>query len=285
MKVATYSRTNKQYVINSDIDTQAGMSGSAIWSISGKNRSKFLIYAIHTGGKQQEKTGVNYGTFLDTDHIKWIERIQSKLLFKPGFNIIPSKKREYILEELKENEYAFKGGKGYKSKSVSIKTTIRSATPDEKKQYVETKEEKREPEKLFADINHKIILVCGKTGSGKTTVINSMMNYICGIEMDDKFRLKLIEEEKKIRGNADSHTDHICSYSIKKPKGGNIDYDLTIIDTPGFGDCRGVIKDMQTVEEFKYIFENILNDINGICFVVKSSDNRLDSNQTYVFNN
>ena len=54
-------------------------------------------------------------------------------------------------------------------------------------------------EKLFADDEHKIILVCGKTGVGKSTLINSMMNYIYGVGLDDDFRLKLIEEVKKGR--------------------------------------------------------------------------------------
>eukprot|EP01084_Bolivina_argentea_P313754 543383_1 len=112
-----------------------------------------------------------------------------------------------------------------------------------------------------------------------------MMNYIYGIDKDNKFRVKLIEEEKRIGGNAVSCTDHISSYKIKQPIGGNIDYDLTIIDTPGFADSRGIKKDQQTLEAFKYIFENALTDIHAICFIVKASDNRLDANQTYVFNN
>ena len=79
--------------------------------------------------------------------------------------------------------------------------------------------------------------------------------------------------------------EQISSYRIRKPRGGNINYDLTIIDTPGFGDSRGITKDMQILEEFKYVFNKILTNINGICFVVKSADNRLDAAQTYVFNN
>eukprot|EP01084_Bolivina_argentea_P073022 132541_1 len=139
-------------------------------------------------------------------------------------------------------------------------------------------------QKLFSNKNHKIILICGKTGTGKTTLINSMMNYIYNIKQDDKYRMKLITENKQNRDNSNSITDHITSYTIKQPNNGNINYDLTIIDTPGFGDCRGIEKDMQTLEEFKYIFEKIIANINGICFVVKSSDNRLDATQTYVFN-
>ena len=111
------------------------------------------------------------------------------------------------------------------------------------------------------------------------------MNYIYNVQYNDKFRLRLIEqdvEKKKKHGN----TEHILSYTIKKPKGGNIDYDLTIIDTPGFGDdIVGIEKDIQILKEFKYVFNSVLANIDCICFVVKSHDNRLTASQEYVFNN
>eukprot|EP01084_Bolivina_argentea_P064533 117670_1 len=119
------------------------------------------------------------------------QNIQYKALLKNGTNIVASKKREYITSKLKENEYAYKGGNGYNKQTVSIKTTIRDLNADKKE--VQVKEATRQPEKLFADENHKIILVCGKTGTGKTTLINSMMNYIYNIKQDDKVRVKLIE--------------------------------------------------------------------------------------------
>src|SRR5690606_7191396 len=35
----------------------------------------------------------------------------------------------------------------------------------------------------------------------------------------------------------------------------------------------------------KHVFDNVLESVSAVCFVVKSADNRLDSSQTYVFNN
>ena len=200
--------------------------------------------------------------------------------------MVPFEQREYRLPKLDYDEYAFQGGAGFKQKAITIWRTFKNVLwklrDDEKEKDAVIIKEQREPQRLFASDDHKIILVCGKTGAGKSTLINSMMNYIYDVQFDDDFRLKLTNERRKKGGDAESCTDHISSYFIRKPRGGNIDYDLTIIDTPGFGDCRGVAKDMQTLEEFKYVFDKILTNINGICFVVKSADNRLDACQTFV---
>jgi len=39
------------------------------------------------------------------------------------------------------------------------------------------------------------------TGSGKTTLIDSLLNYLLGIEYYDDFRYKLIDE-RKVHANA-----------------------------------------------------------------------------------
>jgi len=195
--------------------------------------------------------------------------------FPPGINIVPCTSAEYRLPMKQVKNYS---QQGLWQQAMNVYTTVKDRVSN-------TVTKSQVAEKLFADQNHKIILVCGKTGSGKSTLINSMMNYIYGVEFNDNFRLKLIVEKKKAGGDADSCTDHITSYRIKKAKGGNINYDLTIIDTPGFGDSRGLQRDMLILEEFKYVFSKVLTNVNGICFVVKSADNRLDALQTYVFNN
>eukprot|EP01083_Nonionella_stella_P096384 270942_1 len=212
---------------------------------------------------------------------------KNRMTFEPGINVVPFVRNEYKVPQLRQSDLPSYGGSGFMNQVVSVWTMAQQAVwnmRDNATQDVFIKKHEH-PERLFADDNHKIILVCGKTGAGKSTLINSMMNYIYGVQKTDDFRLKLIEEQKKEGGDSESCTDHISSYRIKKPDGGNIDYDLTIIDTPGFGDTHGIEKDRQTLEAFKYIFNKILTSINGICFVVKSTDNKLDANQTYVFNN
>ena len=58
-------------------------------------------------------------------------------------------------------------------------------------------------------------MLVGATGSGKTTLINSMINYYFGVEYEDNFRFKLItEEDNGKRNQAHSQTSWITAYTI-----------------------------------------------------------------------
>jgi septin family protein len=81
----------------------------------------------------------------------------------------------------------------------------------------------------------KTILVVGATGSGKTTWINAIVNYVLGVEWDDPFRFVLVDEV--VRGGALSQTLGVtAAYDLHYREGFRIPFSLTVIDTPGFGD-------------------------------------------------
>ena len=103
--------------------------------------------------------------------------------------------------------------------------------------------------------NEKVIMILGATGSGKTTLINSMINYVFGIEYEDKYRFKLVTEDSDGGGNqAFSQTSYITAYTIHHQKGFKVDHTLTIIDTPGFGHTRGIQRDTEITKQIHDFF-------------------------------
>ncbi|CAG2246120.1 unnamed protein product [Mytilus edulis] len=90
----------------------------------------------------------------------------------------------------------------------------------------------------------KTILLLGATGSGKSTLIDAMFNYIAGVSSMDEFRFKLVHltaEEKAKLGRQDvSQTNGITCYRIPWKFGSRVNFKLCVIDSPGFGDSRGL---------------------------------------------
>ena len=127
--------------------------------------------------------------------------------------------------------------------------------------------------------NANIILFIGKTGDGKTTAINAFFNIIKGIKREDKHRFVLIKEPKKEKGQAESQTDGLHLYYIKDKN----NKPIIIIDSQGFGDTRGKEYDELILKAFEYAFTNIIDRINAVFFIAKSSDSRLDILTKYIF--
>ncbi|XP_059826653.1 uncharacterized protein LOC132394471 [Hypanus sabinus] len=133
---------------------------------------------------------------------------------------------------------------------------------------------------------HKMttIMVLGATGSGKTTLINGMINYILGVKWEDDFRYKLIHEETG-KSQAESQTSSITAYELHHQVGFKIDYSLTIIDTPGFGDSRGISRDQLITKHIREFFSSPqgVDQIDAVCFVVQASLAHLTHTQKYIF--
>ncbi|XP_048095445.1 uncharacterized protein LOC125292271 [Alosa alosa] len=134
--------------------------------------------------------------------------------------------------------------------------------------------------------SNKTIMVDGATGSGKTTLINGMINYILGVEWEDNYRLKLIGEETN-QTQACSQTSEVTAYKIHHSDEfhSEVPYSLTIIDTPGFGDTRGIKQDKEITDRMREFFSDRdgINSIDAVCFVVQSALARLTHTQKYIF--
>ena len=76
----------------------------------------------------------------------------------------------------------------------------------------------------------RVILVKRENGTGKTTLINDLMNYL----IDINFVVDIYFNKRKVVLNSKSSTDRIIIYHIKFKKGFH-----KVIDTQGYGDTRG----------------------------------------------
>lgn len=138
-------------------------------------------------------------------------------------------------------------------------------------------------------INEKTIMLVGATGSGKSTFVDLLANYVFGVRLDDPFRFTVISDEdrKKRKDEAQAQTDSISRYSFNKQAGTRLNYRINVIDTPGFGDVRGVERDKKTVEEIRQLFGETgtkgIQSIYAVCFLLKAPDVRLTESQKYIF--
>ncbi|KAI9556599.1 hypothetical protein GHT06_016389 [Daphnia sinensis] len=133
---------------------------------------------------------------------------------------------------------------------------------------------------------HKTILVMGASGAGKTTLINGMINYIFNVEWEDKFRFQLIHSQLVGSSQGHSQTSNITAYDIHHADGFRVPYSLTIVDTPGYGDTKGLDRDEEITDMIRKFFEdkNGIQDLDVIGFVAQASLPRLTPTQTYIFN-
>ena len=139
------------------------------------------------------------------------------------------------------------------------------------------------------DAEHQVLLVVGGTGSGKSTMINALFNYIVGVDWKDDFRLKLVEDADLGRrpNQAFSQTNWITAYTIHAKLFFRINFTLTIVDTPGFCDTSGIKRDREITDQMKEFFNASpdmgIHSIDAVGFVVQSSLPRLTVHQIHSF--
>lgn len=127
----------------------------------------------------------------------------------------------------------------------------------------------------------KTIMAVGETGSGKTTLLNSFLNFLMDIKYEDNFRYKIIVENTEHKSPGGSVTDNVNIYYIRT-KLSDLQF-LRIVDTPGFGDTRGLDYDKKIIDMIRETFTKNCDTINAICFVAKSNETRLNDFQKYIF--
>ncbi|XP_062402496.1 uncharacterized protein LOC134093460 [Sardina pilchardus] len=135
--------------------------------------------------------------------------------------------------------------------------------------------------KVNPEKKSKTILIVGETGTGKTTLINTMVNYILGVKFEDKVWFEITEEVTK--SQAESQTSAITVYTVNTDGPTSIN----IIDTPGFGATgpKGKEKDEKIAKDLLTLFSSYagIERLASVGVVVKESQHRLTAAQQYIF--
>ncbi|XP_020492569.2 uncharacterized protein [Labrus bergylta] len=142
---------------------------------------------------------------------------------------------------------------------------------------------------------HKTILLVGETATGKSTLINALVNYAMGVTWEDNVWFEIVEDEKKQSQSqeedeecdekCESQTSDVIVYEIFGFEDKTLPYSLTIIDTPGYGDTRGPKYDDAISSRLTDVFRSQygVHEMNVVGLVLKASENRLSDRLWYVF--
>ncbi|XP_067234709.1 uncharacterized protein [Chanodichthys erythropterus] len=154
-----------------------------------------------------------------------------------------------------------------------LKTKRRNLDQSEYRKITFGEREKNKP--------HKIILMVGETGTGKTTLINVMINYMLGVQREDKVWFEITDDQSD-RTSAHSQTSIITVYEFY-PQESPID--LTIIDTPGYGDTRGADLDEQIAKSLCSLIKSSegVHEVDAVCLVINAHHSRPTIRQRYIF--
>ncbi|XP_053571490.1 uncharacterized protein LOC128661236 [Bombina bombina] len=131
-------------------------------------------------------------------------------------------------------------------------------------------------------VNHlkanKVILLVGSKATGKTMLINGIVNYILGVDWEDDFRFRIeVTTQSKVK----IHTSVVTVYQINYEEGYKLPYSLTLIDIPGF---RGPQAEyVKMVRNFIYEFFTT-DQVDIVGFVVQAPLDNLTYNQKFIFN-
>eukprot|EP00754_Rhynchopus_humris_P045058 Rhum_TRINITY_DN4583_c0_g1::Rhum_TRINITY_DN4583_c0_g1_i1::g.14932::m.14932 len=123
------------------------------------------------------------------------------------------------------------------------------------------------------------ILLLGETGSGKSTLVNAMVNHAAGVEYDDPVRYRAVPEIE--RHEDEQHLSQTRDVGVYRVWCDAIQCTLRIVDTPGFGDTGGLQQDEVNANSIKSAIERE-SEIHGVCFVAAATRPRLTMTQKYI---
>ena len=117
--------------------------------------------------------------------------------------------------------------------------------------------------------------------------MNAFVNHFYGVDWEDPFRLLLIPNTDMKKPKTESQTSWITAYTFPWQDGCRAPYHLTVVDTPGFGDTKGLGVDKSITTQLQNFLSKTnsegLEHIHGIGLVLQASTARLTPTEKYIF--
>ncbi|XP_047471184.1 uncharacterized protein LOC125026647 [Penaeus chinensis] len=129
------------------------------------------------------------------------------------------------------------------------------------------------------DLETKTVLLLGETGVGKTTFLNTFLNMVFGVGLEDELRLQFKDQMDQAKDSTQSQTEYTTAFTIYRQEGMPQPFNYMVIDTPGLGDTEGDQKDQL---RFYLTNEAWIKHLNCVGLVWKASNRRLDEHNQAV---
>ena len=176
-------------------------------------------------------------------------------------------------------------GKEVKKYYDSIQKNIKPIPTDLPELFVKTKGDKlsfyKYPSKKLMGKRYFTLLIMGEPASGKTTLIDAFVNYLDGINYQDLFRYKLVDENSiKDRPSENSQASEITDYYVNYAWEDGREINIHLIDIPGLGNTKGVLEDNNIIKKFEKLFKDI-GELDYILIAIKATTTRWNQGTSY----
>ncbi|XP_042570857.1 tripartite motif-containing protein 59-like [Cyprinus carpio] len=132
--------------------------------------------------------------------------------------------------------------------------------------------------------SHNTILLVGETGTGKTKLINVMINYILGVQREDKVWFEITDDQSD-RTSVHSQTSSITVYEFYLEVSHIL---FMILVIKGYGDTRGVELDKEIAESLLSLSKSAegVHEVDAVCLAnIKCPVNDKNQPVFFLFNN
>ena len=131
----------------------------------------------------------------------------------------------------------------------------------------------------------KTLLLVGRTGTGKSTLINSLFNYIIGINWQDEHRYHFTPKKPDMSDRSETHK--ITAYTLHHQEGYKTPYTWTVIDTPGFDNTLENLTDNKIADQLQEFLSEApdacIKHIDAVGFAVPASLKWFDGVEQFVY--